>query len=403
MLVPLRRTDKPSAVPWKVPPWTVESDDWIRIDRSLADDHPARTAAAIVALLDLGPLECTYAGVGSRPLPPASLLALVLYELDRGELSPARWAVHARENDPCKWLVFGLHPAPGTLYAFRDRLGPLLDGFNRQVLERAIAAGLTAAGRAAGDGTFVAALGSRHRLVNAATLARRLEQLEAASAADESGGPAADPPRPPEAPPPGAVDGPTPGGPEALSIAAPAPPPGPPPPEAGTDGPASGDRPAASGPPPGPTAATAPPPGPARPAWMAKTPAGRRRQRHRHRRAAAELHRRLGHHRKTRSKRPKARRRPDDRVLDLPQRARGRPGAGQVQGLPAAVRRPAGARPGFAADPRLRRRAQGQRRRLLRAAAGPGASPQRRRVEGGGGGLLLRRPGSTCGWPASGR
>jgi hypothetical protein len=51
---------------------------------------------------------------------------------------------------------------------------------------------------------------------------------------------------------------------------------------------------------------------------MAETPAGRRRQRHRHRRAAAELQRRLGHHRKTRSKRPKARRRPDERVLICP-------------------------------------------------------------------------------------
>jgi hypothetical protein len=42
-------------------------------------------------------------------------LYLVVYELDRGELSPARWAVHGRETDPAKWLLFSLHPAASTL------------------------------------------------------------------------------------------------------------------------------------------------------------------------------------------------------------------------------------------------------------------------------------------------
>jgi transposase len=307
MLAPLRITDKPAAVRWRVPPWTTASDEWIRIDRSLAADHPARIAAAIVALLDLGPRERTYAGVGSEPLPPGLVLALVLYELDIGELSPVRWAVHCRENDPAKWLVFGLHPSASTLYAFRQRVGPLLDGLNRQILERAIAAGLTTAEHAAGDGTFVAALGSRHRLVNAATLARRLEQLEEALAADDAAGPAAAAPAEPAAAPPAGPDGPPPPRIEAPAPAAP--PPGP----AAAAGPAAAES-AESATPPKP----ADPPGPSRPAWMATTPTGRRRQHRRHRRAAAELQRRLGRHRKTRSKRKKARRRPDDRVLICP-------------------------------------------------------------------------------------
>ena len=310
MLALPRGTDKPARVRWKLPPWTVESDDWVRIDRELDADHPARIAAAIVGRLDLAPLERTYAGLGSEALPPGLLLALVLYELDRGEPGPARWAVHARENDPVKWLTFGLRPAASTLYAFRERVGPLLDGFNRQLLERAIAAGLTTAERAAGDGTFVPALGSRHRLVDAAALARRLEQLEAELAAEAAAGPAADPARPPEAAPPGELDGPPPSRPAAAE-----PPPGPPP--AAGDGPATVAESADSGPPPGPSAATTSP-GPTRPAWMAKTPAGRRSQHGRHRRAAAELRRRLARHRATRSKRAVSRRRPDDRVRICP-------------------------------------------------------------------------------------
>lgn len=303
-------------------PWTTESAAWLQIDQSLADDHPARTAAAIVALLDLEPLERTYAGVGSPPVPPARLLALVLYELDRGELSPAQWAVDGRERDPAKWLLLGLTPAASTLYAFRERIGPSLDEFNRQILQRAIAAGLTTAEHAAADGTFVAAFGSRHRLVNATVLTRRLEQLETAmavdvrakSAADPAPAPPADPaPVPPADPvpvPPAAAPAAPAGPPEAWDMTPPAPPP--------AAGPAAIAPPSGSSPPPRPATAAAPPPGPPHPAWMAKTPAGRRRQHRRHRRAADELQRRLDRHRQTRSKRSKARRRSDDRVRICP-------------------------------------------------------------------------------------
>jgi transposase len=316
MLAPHPRTDKPSPTRWTIPPWTIESPEWIRIDRSLADDHPARIAAQAVARLDLGPLLGTYAGLGSAAHPPALLLAVALYELDRGELSPAHWARDCRELDAAKWLTSGLTPSPSTMYAFRDRVGPLLGRLNRQVLERAIAAGLTTAEHAAGDGTFVAALGSRRRLVNAATLARRLDQLEAALAVEARGdGPA--PPAPdhePSTPAPGesaaAAEEPA-----ARGVAALAAPPDPIEPPAGTEGgPGAAGHPVESGPAPAPAAA----PGPAPPAWMARTPAGRRRQHRRYRRARREMERRLGHFRKTRSKRAKAQRRPDDRVLICP-------------------------------------------------------------------------------------
>src|SRR5262249_12449726 len=105
-----------------------------------------------------------------------------------------RWARDRRESSPVQWLVRGARPARRCLYAFRDRVGPLLDDLNRQVLAQAQAEGHTAAQRAALDGTFVAAYGSRHRLLNRQVLDKRRQQLAAAPAAAAPPAAAAAPP-----------------------------------------------------------------------------------------------------------------------------------------------------------------------------------------------------------------
>src|SRR5262249_7001777 len=69
-------------------------------------------------------------------------------------------------------------------YSFRKRLGAQLRSWNQQILDCALAEGWTKGDEASIDGTFVAALGSRHRLVRAKTLAQRVEALRAALAAD---------------------------------------------------------------------------------------------------------------------------------------------------------------------------------------------------------------------------
>ena len=71
-------------------------------------------------------------------------------------------------------------------YAFRDRVGPLLETFHRQILEGAVAQGLTTASRGSLDGTLIAAHASRHRLVNLSRLRRRLEELDRVIAADKT-------------------------------------------------------------------------------------------------------------------------------------------------------------------------------------------------------------------------
>jgi hypothetical protein len=93
----------------------------------LPADHLARRVDRFVATLDLQPLRASYAGSGTAPWPPERLLRLALYEVQRGQLSPAQWTRDLTESGPVQWLLFGARPARSGLSAFRDRLGPYLD------------------------------------------------------------------------------------------------------------------------------------------------------------------------------------------------------------------------------------------------------------------------------------
>jgi transposase len=272
--------DNAPAPRWISPPWTTASDRWLEIDRDLPVDHRARRIVEIVAELDLTPLVDSYAGLGSPAHPPALLVRLALFEIHRGCLSPAQWFEDCRYDDPVKWLTFGLRPSRSCLYQFRDRIGPYLDAWNRSVLQRAQAEGWTPAKRASLDGTFAASYASRHVLIKGKALEERCQRLDTAVAADLAA-PVASPPEP--AP---AAD------PTPASISAAAPP-------AMAD---SATRPAAA-----PTPA-------ARPSWMAKTPAGRSRQRRRYHRAQELLRKRQERKKQTTSRRAKAKRRAPEQM-----------------------------------------------------------------------------------------
>jgi transposase len=161
-------------------PWSADHPDWQALDRRLPANHLARLLADAVERLDLTPLWACYGPTGSPAHRPDRLLMAVLYELRQGRLSPAQWDRDAREYEPLRWLLRGVEPSRSCWYAFRDRLAPLLDEFDRQVLALAQQQGLSTARRGALDGTSVAADAGRRRLVNDATLRRRREQLEQA-------------------------------------------------------------------------------------------------------------------------------------------------------------------------------------------------------------------------------
>jgi transposase len=160
------------------PPWTDDDPRRQELGERLPDNHLARRIDQAVAGLDLSTIFAAYAGTGSPAHAPDLLLRAVLYEVQRGQHSPAAWHRDAHESEPVRWLLRGCTPARSCWYAFRDRVGPCLDELNRQVLHQAVTQGLTPATRGALDGTPIAANASRRKLVNAATLAERIALLD---------------------------------------------------------------------------------------------------------------------------------------------------------------------------------------------------------------------------------
>jgi len=187
------RTAPPGGLPsstshrFAPPPWDRDCPDWQRLDHKLSPAHLARRINAAVDQLDLTELFDAYAGTGSRAHRPDLLLKVALFEVQRKRLSPAQWHQDLQENEPCQWLAFGLCPSRSRLYAFRDRLGPVLDDLHNRLLGQAVAEELTPACRAAVDGSTVAANSTRHRLLNQEGLTGRQQALDQAIQADVAG------------------------------------------------------------------------------------------------------------------------------------------------------------------------------------------------------------------------
>ncbi len=172
--LPKPRRKPSSRNPFRSPPWDEGHPALRRIDAALPSDHHARWLARVVARLDLTALRHSYAGSGSRAYPVELLLPFVLWMYSQGRLSPADWVEQARYDDPSKWLLRGLQPSRSRLYAFRDRVEPFLDDWHQQLITWAVLEGITTARRGSLDGSFVAALASRHRLLSGRRLDHRL-------------------------------------------------------------------------------------------------------------------------------------------------------------------------------------------------------------------------------------
>jgi Transposase DDE domain len=242
--------------------------DWLDLDRRLPPDPLARRIRALVDSLDLAPLLESYSGVGGPIIPPALMLAFVLFENQRKRLSPAEWFLDSQESEPARWLLRGLRPCRASCYRFAVHLAAadLVDDLNRQVLLLAVGEGHTTAEHGALDGTFTAAYGSRHRLGNDDTLTARLQLLDQVIAQEVPVGQTSPPdgvPAPSQGPSSNTVK-------QALAEPAPAP--------------AAPPRPAEPATPEG------------RPYWMARTAAGRRRQQARYQVAQKTLRRRMAEH-----------------------------------------------------------------------------------------------------------
>jgi hypothetical protein len=171
-----------------LPPWTDDHPQRLQLQQRLTPDHLARRIDQAVARLDRTAWRRGFGRTGSPPYRSDLLPRAVLYEVQRGQHSPADWHRDAREAEPVRWLLRGCQPSRSAWYAFRDRLAPVLDDFNRQVLAQAVSAGHTPATRAALDGTLVAANAARHRLANADKVRQRAAALDQAASADGADG-----------------------------------------------------------------------------------------------------------------------------------------------------------------------------------------------------------------------
>jgi transposase len=157
-------------------------------------DHPARAVVEAMKQLDLTPLYNLYCGTGSPPIRPDLMLAVVLIEIREGRPLPSQWFRDTQENIVLQWAGFGIRPSRSVWYEFADRVAPLLESWNAALLQLARQRSVTQAERMSLDGTAVAANASRHRLVNEATVEKRLIELDVACQADATGQPPPDTP-----------------------------------------------------------------------------------------------------------------------------------------------------------------------------------------------------------------
>jgi transposase len=159
------------------PPWQPAFPHWQLLDQQLPPDHHARLIVRAIASLDLRPLTDSYAGRGSLPYPPGFMLRIALIEIHEGKHSPTQWWRDTRRDQVLQWAGYGIRPSRSCWYRFHHRLAPLLDAFNRQVLQLAQQQRQLTGARASLDGSTVAANASRHRLLNAERLDQRQQQL----------------------------------------------------------------------------------------------------------------------------------------------------------------------------------------------------------------------------------
>lgn len=169
------------------PPWNEQSEPWRQIDAQLPQDHLAREIRQTMTHLDLTALYASYAGRGKVPHRPDLLLAIVLFELRRGQRQPSQWCQDTHENCALWWLGYGIRPARSCWYAFRERTAAFVDAMNTHVLHQAVDKALTRVERGALDGSAVAANASRRRLLNAERLQQRVHHLQAAQHDDAQG------------------------------------------------------------------------------------------------------------------------------------------------------------------------------------------------------------------------
>ena len=148
---------------------TVEESDFLlppSLQEWLPEDHLARFVVDIVKSLDLKELEEVYAGCGSPPYHPATLLALLFYGYATGVFSSRKIETATYDSVAFRFIAANQHPDHSTISEFRKRFLPQLEALFVQILAIAHAMGLLKLGTISLDGTKIKANASKHKALS---------------------------------------------------------------------------------------------------------------------------------------------------------------------------------------------------------------------------------------------
>jgi len=128
----------------------------------LPEGHLARYVVEVVEGLDLSELERAYAGRGSPPYHPASLLGLLIYGYATGCFSSRKIEQATYDSLAFRFIAANRHPDHDTLASFRRRFATPFESCFVQVLQIARENQLSRFGTVSLDGTKIHANASRH-------------------------------------------------------------------------------------------------------------------------------------------------------------------------------------------------------------------------------------------------
>lgn len=154
----------------------------MELQERLADDDHVQAVEQFISQTDHQALYDAYRGTGSKPFRPERLLAIVILLILQGIRSPAKWAVHAKNDDRCKLVGRGNQPSRTTFYSFRDRAAKFIEAFHTQMIRDAIQEQRIDPTEGCLDGTFVAASASRHKMFRLRQISKRLSIMKRAIA-----------------------------------------------------------------------------------------------------------------------------------------------------------------------------------------------------------------------------
>lgn len=151
------------------------------LDELVAADHPVRVIDAFVETLDLGALgfsKVVAEATGRPPYEPGDLLKLYIYGYVNQVRSSRRLEREAARNVEVMWLINRLTPSFKTVADFRRDHAPAIVGVCRAFIGFCREQALFGAALVAIDGTKIAAVASRKRVMTPKRIAKMTAAIE---------------------------------------------------------------------------------------------------------------------------------------------------------------------------------------------------------------------------------